>query len=62
VPDHAHCAATMSTFVNIRLDQNVVNAFKSKDRGWQSRMNAALREWMREHSVAKWLSADLAPR
>jgi len=42
----------MSTFVNIRIDEKVVNAFKSKGRGWQNRMNAALREWLREHSAA----------
>ena len=50
--DHAHSAETMSTFVNIRIDEKVVNAFKSKGRGWQNRMNAALREWLREHSAA----------
>jgi len=30
--------------VSIRLDQDVVEAFKKDGPGWQSRMNAALRE------------------
>ncbi|MFT4013011.1 MAG: BrnA antitoxin family protein [Paracoccus sp. (in: a-proteobacteria)] len=30
--------------VSIRLDQDVVDAFKKGGPGWQSRMNAALRE------------------
>jgi uncharacterized protein (DUF4415 family) len=30
----------------IRLDQDVIDAFRSGGPGWQSRMNAALREWL----------------
>lgn len=45
-------ASKKKTPVNIRLDADVVNAFKSKGRGWQGRMNAALREWLREHPAA----------
>ena len=33
--------------VNIRLDADIVQAFKSKGRGWQTRVNSALREWLR---------------
>ncbi len=33
--------------VNIRLDADIVQAFKSKGRGWQTRVNTALREWLR---------------
>ncbi len=33
--------------VNIRLDADVVLAFKSQGRGWQTRVNSALREWLR---------------
>jgi uncharacterized protein (DUF4415 family) len=33
--------------VNIRLDGDIVQAFKSKGRGWQTRVNSALREWLR---------------
>jgi uncharacterized protein (DUF4415 family) len=33
--------------VNIRLDADFVQAFKSKGRGWQTRVNSDLREWLR---------------
>ena len=33
--------------VNIRLDADIVQAFKSKGPGWQTRVNSALREWLR---------------
>jgi uncharacterized protein (DUF4415 family) len=36
--------------VNIRLDADIVQAFKSKGRGWQTRVNSALREWLRARS------------
>jgi uncharacterized protein (DUF4415 family) len=45
-------ASKKKTPVNIRLDADVVNAFKSKGKGWQSRVNKALREWLREHPAA----------
>lgn len=35
--------------VNIRLDQDVLAAFKSSGTGWQTRVNQALREWIRTH-------------
>ncbi len=36
--------------VNIRLDADIVQAFRSKGRGWQTRVNAALREWLHSHT------------
>ena len=33
----------------IRFDKDVLDAFKAGGPGWQSRMNAALREWLGEH-------------
>lgn len=35
----------------IRFDADVLHAFRSAGPGWQSRMNAALRDWLKEHSV-----------
>lgn len=35
----------------IRFDADVLNAFRSRGPGWQSRMNAALREWLETHPV-----------
>ena len=35
--------------VNIRLDADVVGAFKGSGAGWQTRINNALREWLNAH-------------
>ena len=34
--------------ISIRLDQDVVEAWKSTGKGWQTRMNAALRQHLPE--------------
>ena len=36
--------------VNLRLDADVLDAFKRTGSGWQTRLNAALREWLRTHA------------
>lgn len=36
--------------VNIRLDADILRAFKSRGPGWQTRVNAALREWLTSHA------------
>ena len=38
--------------LTVRYDQDVVEAFKATGSGWQTRMNDALREWLREHRLA----------
>ena len=35
--------------VNIRLDADVLGAFKETGAGWQTRMNNALRDWLKNH-------------
>ena len=35
--------------VAIRLDEDVIDHFKAKGAGWQTRLNAALREWIATH-------------
>ncbi len=35
--------------VTLRLDSEVLEAFRVTGKGWQTRLNAALREWVREH-------------
>ena len=35
--------------VNIRLDADVIGAFKGSGAGWQTRLNNALREWLKAH-------------
>jgi uncharacterized protein (DUF4415 family) len=36
--------------VAIRLDRDVLTAFRESGAGWQTRMNAALRDWLKTHS------------
>lgn len=37
--------------INIRLSPDVLEAFKSTGPGWQTRMDEALRDYLREHPV-----------
>jgi len=34
----------------IRIDRDVLAAFRAGGPGWQTRMNAALRDWLKTHS------------
>lgn len=36
----------------IRFDRDVVATFRAAGPGWQTRMNAALRDWLKNHSPA----------
>jgi len=40
---------TPKVSTTVRFDAEVLAAFKASGRGWQSRMNDALKEWLREH-------------
>lgn len=35
--------------ITVRYDAEVINAFKATGRGWQTRMNEALKDWLNEH-------------
>jgi uncharacterized protein (DUF4415 family) len=35
--------------VNIRLDADILGAFKGTGAGWQTRVNNALRDWLKAH-------------
>ena len=35
----------------VRFDLDVIAAFKDTGKGWQTRMNNALREWLKEHPM-----------
>jgi len=37
-------------YTGIRLDAEVVNAFRATGAGWQTRINNALKDWLRTHS------------
>jgi len=36
--------------LNIRLDADVVGAFRQTENGWQTRLNDALRDWLKTHA------------
>lgn len=36
----------------IRFDRDILAAFRAGGPGWQTRMNAALRDWLKTHSPA----------
>ncbi|MCC7201024.1 MAG: BrnA antitoxin family protein, partial [Gammaproteobacteria bacterium] len=42
-------AAVTKQALTVRYDADVVAAFKATGKGWQTRMNSALREWLKEH-------------
>lgn len=37
--------------INIRLSHEVVTHFKSSGDGWQTRIDTALKDWVRTHSA-----------
>ena len=43
-------AASTKVALTVRYDADVVAAFRATGRGWQTRMNAALREWLKTHT------------
>lgn len=38
--------------VTIRLSPDVVNRFRSTGQGWQTRVDAALQEWLKSHTLS----------
>ncbi|WP_299443189.1 BrnA antitoxin family protein [uncultured Rhodospira sp.] len=42
-------AGSRRTPVVLGIDTDIVAAFRATGPGWRGRMNAALREWVREH-------------
>ena len=36
----------------IWLDDELLEAFRATGRGWQTRMNAALQDWLKTHKIA----------
>ena len=41
--------ASSKELVNIRLDADIVGAFRETGAGWQTRLNNALRDWLKSH-------------
>ena len=45
-------SANPKVSTTIRLSPDVIQHFKAGGRGWQTRIDAALREWIARHDVA----------
>ena len=45
-------AAVTKERITIRLSQDVVQPFRATGDGWQTRIDAALRDWLKKHSPA----------
>jgi uncharacterized protein (DUF4415 family) len=43
-------SANPKVFTAIRLSPEVAQAFRATGKGWQTRMNAALADWLKTHS------------
>lgn len=41
--------APLKQATTVRFDPEVLEAFKATGRGWQTRMNEALKDWLRTH-------------
>ena len=37
--------------IAIRFDKDILAAFRATGQGWQTRMNDALKEWLKEHAA-----------
>ncbi|KAG0304901.1 hypothetical protein BGZ97_001310 [Linnemannia gamsii] len=46
-------ADKIKVFTAICLDANLLDKFKATGKGWQTRVNAALRQYLAEHPLAK---------
>ncbi|SEI66152.1 BrnA antitoxin family protein [Achromobacter sp. NFACC18-2] len=43
--------ATRKSATTIRLDEEILTAFKATGQGWQTRINNALRDWLKTHRL-----------
>lgn len=43
-------AGSDKTQITLRVDNDTLASFRTTGKGWQSRMNEALREWLKTHS------------
>ncbi|MEQ5838911.1 hypothetical protein BWP39_02735 [Paraburkholderia acidicola] len=43
---------TPKVLLSVRYDADIVETFKATGDGWQTRMNDALRDWLKDHQPA----------
>ena len=42
---------TPKIFTGIRLDADVLEAFRATGKDWQTRINEALKKWLKDHAA-----------
>ena len=45
-------AASTKEHITIRLSPDVVSAFRATGQGWQTRVDVAMRDWLKTHKQA----------
>lgn len=50
-PGRPHAAVTKKN-VTIRLSPDVVDRFRASGRGWQTRIETVLKDWLKDHNPA----------
>ena len=48
---HERLSSSETTQIALHVDNAVLEAFRATGRGWQTRMNNALKEWLSEHAA-----------
>ena len=43
--------AISKTSIKLCLDPDIIASFRAMGNGWQTRMNDALKEWLKEHAI-----------
>jgi len=43
--------AVTKTAIKLRLDPDIIASFRAMGNGWQTRMNDALKEWLKDHAA-----------
>ena len=46
-------AGSSKSQMNLRIDLDVIEAYKAQGEGWQTRMNDALRDWAKSHGMMR---------
>jgi len=52
MPGRPKSRTPVKVATTIRFDADVLEALKASGKGWQTRVNAAMREWIKSHPAA----------
>jgi len=52
-PGRGRPAGSNKEQMNLRIDRDVIDAYKAQGEGWQTRMNDALRDWAKSRGMMR---------